>query len=303
VPAAPEGGIVVRQHYLSLDPYMRGRLDDVKSYAPPQPLNEVMIGGSVGEVVESKSPDYAVGDAVVGMGGWQLYAAGTAAQWRKVDRRLPLSVYLGAVGMPGVTAWVGLTDIGEPKPGETVVVSSAAGAVGSVVGQLAKLRGGRAVGIAGGAEKCRYVTDELGFDACIDYKAGDVYGQLEAATPGGIDVYFENVGGELFDMVLRRLNAFARIPLCGWISSYDTGAQYAVKNMPAFLVSRAKLQGFIVSEHMERWGPALKELGEHVAAGRIRYRETIAEGLDSAPRAFIGMLHGANLGKQLVKLS
>lgn len=302
VPAAPEGGVLVRNHYLSLDPYMRGRMNETKSYAAPQPLNSVMVGGTVGEVVESRSSELKVGDFVAGMGGWQLYAAGPAVEWRKVDPRLPLSVYLGAVGMPGVTAWVGLLDIGEPKPGETVVVSSAAGAVGSVVGQLAKIRGCRAVGVAGGAEKCRYVVEELGFDACVDYKAPDVYGRLEAATPNGIDVYFENVGGELFDMVLRRLNAFARIPLCGWISGYDTGQQYAVRNVPALLISRAKLQGFIVSEHQSRWAPALAELGSEVAKGRIKYRESIAEGLENAPKAFIGMLHGRNFGKQLVKL-
>lgn len=302
VPSLTDGQVLVRNHYLSLDPYMRGRLNTTKSYADPQPLDEVMIGGTVGEVVDSKFDGLAPGDRVVGMGGWQLYSVQAGQALRKLPPGLPLSVFLGPVGMPGVTGWIGLMTIGEPKAGETVVVSSAAGAVGGVVGQLAKARGCRAVGIAGGPEKCRYVTEELGFDACIDYKAGDLYAQLKAATPNGIDVYFENVGGEIFDTVIRRLNPFARIPVCGWISSYDSGALYPIRNLPIILTMRARMQGFIVSEHLEHWADALRELGELVAAGRIKYREHITEGLDKAPAEFIGLLHGANFGKQLIKL-
>jgi hypothetical protein len=204
--------------------------------------------------------------------------------------------------MPGVTAYVGLLDIGQPKAGETVVVSAASGAVGGVVGQIARIKGCRAVGIAGGREKCRYVVEELGFDACLDYKAGDLYENLKNATPQGIDVYFENVGGEIFDTVLRRVNPFARVPLCGLISQYNVSEPYGLKNVSSLLVNRVKLQGFIVSDHLARWPAALKDLAQWVVDGRIRYRETVAEGLANAPAAFIGMLNGRNFGKQLVKL-
>ena len=300
-----EGQFLVRQHYMSLDPYMRGRMSDAKSYAAPQPLNAVMQGGAVGEVTASNNTAFQVGDKVVGPGGWQQFAlveAAQAKQWNKVDAtRVPLQAYLGAVGMPGVTAWVGLMTIIEPKAGETLVVSAASGAVGSVVGQLAKLRGCRAVGIAGGAEKCRYVVDELGFDACVDYKAGNLWKDIKAATPQGIDCLFENVGGEIFDALLGRMNAFSRIALCGLISQYNS-EPHAMKNIGSVLVNRIKMQGFIVSEHMERWPTALAELGQGVATGKIKYRETVAQGLENAPKAFIGLLKGANLGKQLVKL-
>lgn len=223
-PLAPlaDGQLRVRNHYLSLDPYMRGRMDDSKSYAASQPLNEVMIGGTVGEVVESKNPKFAVGDKVVGTYGWQEFGTSDGKGLRKVDdTHIPLSAYLGPVGMPGVTAWLGLNKIIEPKAGETVLVSAASGAVGSVVGQLAKAAGCRAVGIAGGADKCRYVTETLGFDACVDYKAGNLYEDLKAALPDGVDGYFENVGGEVLDAVLPRMNAFGRIALCGMVATYD----------------------------------------------------------------------------------
>jgi NADPH-dependent curcumin reductase CurA len=302
VPALAEGQLLIRNRWLSLDPYMRGRMNEGRSYAAAQPLNETMVGGTAGEVVESRHPKFSVGDPVVGYLGWQEYAISDGKQLMKVDTtRVPLSAYLGAVGMPGVTAWVGLNRIIEPKAGETIVVSAASGAVGSVVGQLARLGGLRAVGIAGGPEKSRYVTEELGFDACIDYKSMDVGMGLKRFAPDGVDGYFENVGGSILDAVLPRMNAFGRIALCGLIAGYN-GDPIPIRNPTWFLVSRLKLQGFIVSEHMDLWPQALKELGDHVAAGRIRYRETVANGLENAPAAFIGLLKGENFGKQLVKL-
>lgn len=302
LPGLAEGQVLVRNHYLSLDPYMRGRMNAGKSYAAAQALDDVMIGGTVGVVAESRNPRFAVGDSVTGIGGWQEWSVHGGPDLRKVDARLPLSVYLGAVGMPGVTAWVGLVDICAPKAGETVVVSAAAGAVGSVVGQLAKARGARAVGIAGGAAKCGYVVEELGFDACVDYKTGNLAADLKAATPDGIHCLFENVGGEIFDRCMARMAPFGRIALCGMVSQYNATDAYGYRNLQSLLVNRVKLQGFIVSDDMSRWPLALAELAEGVGAGRIRYRETIAEGLDAAPAAFIGMLRGENLGKQLVKL-
>jgi NADPH-dependent curcumin reductase CurA len=297
-----EGQLLVRNDWLSLDPYMRGRMDDVRSYVAPQALDEVMGGGTAGEVIASRHPGFAVGDKVVGRLGWQRYAVTDGAGLNKVDAsRIPLSAYLGCVGMPGVTAWYGLTQIIAPKAGETVVVSAASGAVGSVVGQLAKARGCRVVGVAGGAEKCRAVVEEFGFDACVDYKAGRLREDLAAATPQGIDGYFENTGGEVLDLVLARMNAFGRIAVCGLIAGYD-GQPIPVNNIRAILVSRLKVQGFIISEHPEFWPTALAELGEAVASGRLRYRETVAQGLASAPDALIGLLKGRNFGKQLVRL-
>lgn len=301
--AALEAGQVrVRNHYLSLDPYMRGRMNDAKSYAPPQPLNEVMLGGTVGEVVESTHRDFAVGDKVVGMFGWQEYGTSNGEGLHKVDdTHVPLSAYLGAVGMPGVTGWYGLNRIIGPKPGQTVVVSAASGAVGSVVGQLAKLAGCRAVGIAGGAEKCRYVVETLGFDACVDYKAGNLYADLKAATPQGVDGYFENVGGAVFDATLARMNPFGRIALCGMIARYD-GAPTPLEHPELMLTQRLLVQGFIVTEHLDVWPEALRELGTLVAQKKLHYRESITQGLERAPEAFIGLLKGQNFGKQLVKL-
>ena len=302
VPPVLDGQVLTRVHYLSLDPYMRGRMEEAKSYAAPQPLGAVMIGGTVAEVVESKNPAFKPGDFVVGMAGWQQYQVTGGAGLRKIDvSAIPPSAWLGPVGVPGVTAWYGLTQIGKPKPGETVVVSSAAGAVGSVVGQLAKLRGCRAIGIAGGKTKCEIVTQEFGFDACIDYKSGSFKDDFRAATANGIDVLFENVGGMVFDAALSRMNAFGRIALCGLIAGY-AGQDIALQKVRSLLVNRLLLQGFIVSEHMDSWPPALAELAQHVAAKRIRYRETVAQGLENAPRAFIGLLRGENVGKQLVKL-
>ncbi len=303
MPSLEDGQVLVKNHWLSLDPYMRGRMNDTKSYAAKVEIGDVMIGGTAGEIIESRHSKFAVGDKVVTMLGWQSYGIDDGRGLRKVDAsRVPLAAYLGVVGMPGVTAHFGLHEIGAPKAGETVVVSAAAGAVGSVVGQLAKIRGCRAVGIAGGRSKCDYVVEELGLDACVDYKSSDFRDALRAATHDGIDVYFDNVGGPVLDAVLGRLNAFARIPLCGLVSQYNATEPYAVKNFGALLVNRAKLQGFIVSEHMDRWPAALAELAACVTEGKIRYKETIADGIEQAPRAFIGMLKGENVGKQLVKL-
>ena len=309
VPELGEGQVLVRNHYLSLDPYMRGRMNDGKSYAVPQALDAVMGGGTVGEVLASKNAAFAVGDKVVGMGGWQQYTVVDGAQrgvLQKVDTaHIPLQAYLGAVGMPGVTAWYGLVKIIAPKAGETVVVSAASGAVGGAVGQLSQARGARIVGLAGGPDKCRYVIEELGFDDCIDYKqhpdVRSLSAALKAACPSGIDGYFENVGGMILDAVMLRANAFSRIAMCGMISGYN-GAPIPMAAPQLILVNRMKVEGFIVSEHMEVWPEALKELGALVASGKFKYRETVAPDIESAPEAFIGLLKGKNFGKQLVKL-
>ncbi len=297
-----EGQVRVRNHYLSLDPYMRGRMNAVRSYAPPQALDEVMIGGTAGEVVESNHPGFAVGDKVTGMSGWQEFGTSDGADLRKVDTtHVPLSAWLGAVGMPGVTGWYGLNRIIAPKAGETVVVSAASGAVGSVVGQLAKQKGCRVVGIAGGAEKCRYVVGTLGFDACVDYKAGNLEQDLATATPDGVDGYFENVGGEVLDATLARMNPAGRIAVCGMIAGYN-GQPVPLKAPALILVRRLLVQGFIVSDHLDVWPAALKELGALVAQQKLHFRESIAQGLERAPEAFIGLLKGKNFGKQLVRL-
>ena len=308
-PVLQDGEVLVRHHFLSLDPYMRGRMNDSKSYTAPQPLGQVMGGGTVGEVVESRSAKFQPGDKVVGMGGWQQYSVVKADEpgaLRKVDTtHVPLSYYLGAVGMPGVTAWYGLSKIIEAKAGETLVISAATGAVGSAFAALAKARGCRVVGIAGGPEKGRYAVEELGFDACIDYKlhpdAASLSKALKEACPDGIDGYFENVGGMVLDAVLLRMNAFGRIALCGMIAGYD-GQPLPLTHPALILTNRLKVQGFIVSEHMEIWPEALKELGALVATGKLHPRESVAQGLDAAPEAFLGLLKGKNFGKQLVKL-
>ena len=308
-PALQDGQVLVRHHYLSLDPYMRGRMNDAKSYTAPQALGQTMGGGTVGEVVESKNAKFAVGDKVAGMGGWQQYSVEDANQpgaLRKVDTtHVPLSAYLGAVGMPGVTAWYGLVKIIEPKPGETLVVSAATGAVGSAFAALSQARGCRTVGIAGGPDKCKYAVDELGFDACIDYKlhadAASLSKAIKDACPNGIDGYFENVGGMVLDAVLSRMNPFGRIAVCGMIAGYN-GAPLPLAQPALILTNRLKLQGFIVSEHMAVWPEALNELGTLVATGKLRARESIAQGIEAAPEAFLGLLKGRNFGKQLVKL-
>jgi NADPH-dependent curcumin reductase CurA len=304
-PTIGAGQILVRNHYLSLDPYMRGRMNEGRSYADAQPLNEVMVGGTAGEVVESQHPQFQVGQKVVAHLGWQLFGVSDGRGVRRVDATaLPLSAYLGVLGMPGVTAWYGLHQICAPKPGETLVVSAASGAVGAVVGQLGKLAGCRVAGIAGGRAKCDYVTQELGFDACIDYKAtpaASAPAALAEVAPARVDCLFENVGGPWFDATLGHMNAFGRIALCGLIAGYN-GEPIPIHNVRALLTERLKLQGFIVAEHLEHWPAALAELGRHVANGALKYRESIAHGLDQAPAAFIAMLAGKNFGKQVVKL-
>jgi len=302
-PTPSPGEVLVRHLYLSLDPYMRGRMDDVKSYAKPQELGVVMGGGTVGEVVASNNERFKPGDKVVAAGGWQLYSASTGANLRVVDAsRIPIQAYLGPVGMPGVTAWYGLNKIIAPKKGETIVVTAATGAVGSVVGQLAKMAGATTVGVAGGPEKCAYARDELGYDLCVDHKSPNFVDEMNAALPKGVDGLFENVGGLPFQTTARRFNDFARAAICGVIASYD-GVPPPKIDVLTLLRKRIKIEGFIVGEHPTIWPTALAELADHVAAGRIRYRETVAEGLESAPEAFIGMLKGRNFGKQLVKLA
>ena len=309
-PALAEGEVLVRHHYLSLDPYMRGRMNDAKSYAQPQALHQTMVGGTVGEVVDSHHPGFAVGDKVVGMGGWQEYAlvpAAMAPMLRKVDdSRIPLSAYLGAVGMPGVTAYYGLVQIIAPKSGDTLVVSAASGAVGSAFGALATARGCRVVGVAGGPEKCAYVVSDLGFDACVDYKqhadAASLSAALHALCPQGIEGYFENVGGMVMNAVLPLMNAFGRVAVCGMIAGYN-GSPIPMATPQLILMQRLRFQGFIVSEHPQVWPEALAELGGLVASGSLRVRETIAQGIDSAPQAFLDLLAGRNFGKQLVKLN
>ncbi len=303
VPTPGPGEVLVRHHYLSLDPYMRGRLSDAKSYAKPQELDATMGGGTAGEVVASNNPRFKPGDYVVGMGGWRLYGLSDGRDLTVVDAKtIPLQAYLGPVGMPGVTAWYGLNKIIAAKKGETVVVSAATGAVGSVVGQLAKISGARTVGVAGGAAKCAYAVNELGYDVCVDHKSSRFAEEMKAALPDGLDGLFENVGGEPFAQCLRRLNDFARIAICGLIASYE-GPATSLPDMRLFLVRRIRIEGFIVSDHLPLWPQALAELAGHVAAGRLRWRETIREGLESAPQALVDLLHGGNFGKMLVKLT
>lgn len=304
IPQPGENQVLVRNRWLSLDPYMRGRMSDAKSYATPVQIGGVMTGGTVGEVVASSDPGFKPGDMVLGTLGWQLYGVAEAGSLRKIsDTRIPLSAYLGVMGMPGVTAWVGLKQICKPKAGETVVVSAAAGAVGSAVGQIAKILGCRAVGIAGGPDKCRHVVEDLGFDACIDYKAGRLREDLAAACPNGIDACFENVGAQVFDEVLQLLNPFSRIALCGLVAQYNATEAYGYKNLRSLLVNRVRLEGFIVFDHLSVWEDALGEMSGWILGGQMKYRETVARGLENAPGAFISLLKGGNLGKQLVQLA
>ncbi|MBN3724100.1 NADP-dependent oxidoreductase [Burkholderia sp. Ac-20379] len=303
-PLAPlqDGELRVRNHFLSLDPYMRGRMSTAKSYAAPQALDAVMIGETAGEVIESRHAGFAVGDRVTGMFGWQTHGTSNGAGLRKLGASgVPLSAYLGVIGMPGVTAWYGLNRVIEPKRGETVVVSAASGAVGGVVGQLAKRAGCRVIGIAGGETKCRFVVETLGFDACVDYKAGRIAEDLAAAAPDGIDGCFENVGGPGLDATLAQMNAFGRIAVCGMIAGYD-GQPAPITQATAILRARLRVQGFIVTEQLDAWPQALAELEALVANGELHYRETIAQGIERAPEAFLGMLKGHNFGKQLVAL-
>ncbi|MET0682927.1 MAG: NADP-dependent oxidoreductase [Casimicrobiaceae bacterium] len=298
------GEVLVKNEWLSLDPYMRGRMNDVKSYVPSVGLGEVMVGQTVGEVVASRDSRFAPGERVLTNSGWQTHAIAKAIDLHKVDiRRAPASCYLGVLGMPGITAWFGLFEIGAPKPGETVVVSAAAGAVGSVAGQLAKIHGCRTVGVAGGKAKCDYVVQELGFDACVDYKAGALQGDLRAACPNGVDVNFENVGGVVLDTMLSLMNRFSRIIVCGLIAEYDATTPYAYTRLRSVLVNRIRMQGMIVFDWKDRYGEALQGLAERFAAGKLKYRESVVVGIDNAPQGLMGLLRGENFGKQLVRLA
>jgi NADPH-dependent curcumin reductase CurA len=298
-PAA--GEVLVKNEWLSLDPYMRGRMSEAKSYVPPAPIGEVMVGQTVGEVIESQDPRFKPGAKVLTQLGWQLYGVAKGSELTPIDvKRAPASYYLGLLGMPGITAWFGLSEIGQPKAGETVVVSAASGAVGSVVGQLAKIKGCRAVGIAGGKAKCDYVVQELGFDACVDYKADNLLDNLHKACPKGVDVDFENVGGEILDTLLRLMNRFSRIVVCGLIAEYNE--PYGYKALRSVLVNRIRMQGMIVFDWKDRYGEALEALVRYHAEGKLKYRESIVHGIDNAPKGLIALLKGENFGKQVVKL-
>ncbi|KVH78974.1 hypothetical protein WJ41_33810 [Burkholderia ubonensis] len=309
VPTPGPGQVLLRTIWLSLDPYMRGRMNDAPSYAPPVAIGDVMVGGTVSQVVASNLPTYRAGDLVVDMGGWQDYALSDGAGLFPLGRDFAHPSYaLGVLGMPGFTAYHGLLKIGEPKAGETVVVAAASGAVGAVVGQIAKLKGCRVVGIAGGADKCAYVTGTLGFDACIDHRDADFARKLADACPGGIDVYFENVGGAVFDAVLPLLNIGARVPVCGLIAHYnDTALPAGPDRLPlltyALLAKRIRMQGFIILDHFaEGYAAFLKDMGEWVAAGKVKVREDIVDGLPAAPDTLIGLLAGKNFGKVVVRV-
>jgi NADPH-dependent curcumin reductase CurA len=302
VPAPAQGEVLVKNLWLSLDPYMRGRMSDAKSYVKGVDIGEVMVGQTVGEVLDSRNEKFEKGDKVLTQLGWQLY--GVTKDLTKLEKpQAPLSCYLGILGMPGITAYFGLKEIGQPKSGETVVVSAASGAVGSVVGQLARLAGCRAVGIAGGARKCEYVRRELGFDDCVDYKTGNLRRDLGQACPKGVDVYFDNVGGEILDTLLAHMNLFARVVVCGLISDYNATEPYRIRNFRAVLVNRIRLQGMIVFDWRSRYGEALAALGGYLAQGKLKYRESVLEGIDNAPQGLIALLKGQNFGKQLVKLA
>jgi NADPH-dependent curcumin reductase CurA len=304
VPPAQEGDVLRRTIYLSLDPYMRGRMRDAPSYAVPVSLGQVMVGQTVGEVVESRDPAFRPGDIVTGYDGWQEYGRSSGKDLRKLDpAAAPISSALGVLGMPGLTAYVGLLDIGQPKPGETVVVSAASGAVGSVVGQIARLKGCRAVGVAGSQRKCDYVVGELGFDACVEHTRDDFADALRDSCPKGIDVYFDNVAGPVLAAVLRLINQGARIPFCGTISEYNATEPPPGPNLRPFLVKRAMLKGFIVSDHGDRLPAFLKDCAGWLEAGKLKYREDIVEGLDQAPAALLRLFDGRNFGKLLVRVS
>ena len=302
-PIPGAGEVLVRNEWLSLDPYMRGRMSDAKSYVPPVQLGEVMVGQTVGEVVESQVPHLQVGDRVLTQLGWQRFGVAKGSDVTKVDvTRVPASYYLGVLGMPGLTAWFGLNEIGQPKAGETVVVSAASGAVGSVVGQLAKAKGCRVVGVAGGKAKCTHVVDALGFDACVDHKAPNLLENLRAACPQGVDVNFENVGGVVLDTLLRIMNRFSRVVVCGLVAEYSASTPYAYTMMRSVLVNRIRMQGMIIFDWKDRYGEGIEGLSNLLAAGKLKYRESVVNGLDQAPQGLIALLRGENFGKQLVKI-
>ena len=309
VPVPEEGQVLCKTIYLSLDPYMRGRMNDSKSYADPVKINEVMTGGTVGQVLKSLSTNFQQGDIVYGYGGWQDYWASEGKALRKIDPELaPISTANGVLGMPGVTAYTGFLNIGKPKKGETVVVAAASGAVGSVVGQIAQIKGARAVGIAGSEEKCKFVTEEFGFDACVNHNSPDFAEALKNACPDGIDVYFENVSGKVFETVMPLLNDFARIPVCGLIALYNAtelppGPNLTPLLMRDILVKRLTFRGFIVWDFAAQEKGALTELAKWIKEGKLHYREDIVDGLENAPEAFMGLLEGKNFGKLVVQVS
>ncbi|MGY3040651.1 NADPH-dependent curcumin reductase CurA [Rhodanobacter sp. TND4EL1] len=310
LPTPADGELLLRTLYLSLDPYMRGRMSDAKSYAEPVAIGDVMVGGTVSRVQASKHPDFKEGDLVLGFTGWQDHALSDGTGLNKLDPQMKNpSLALGVLGMPGFTAYMGLLDIGQPKAGETVVVAAASGAVGSAVGQIAKLKGCRSVGIAGGTEKCRYVVETLGFDACIDHHGANFAAELAAACPQGIDVYFENVGGAVFDAVLPLLNTRARVPVCGLIANYnDTALPDGPDRLGllarTILTRRIRMQGFIIfDDYGHRYGEFIEQMSQWVQAGKIKFREDIVDGLEQAPQAFIGMLNGGNFGKLVVRVA
>lgn len=309
VPEPRPGQMLLRTIYLSLDPYMRGRMNAGPSYAKPVEVGEVMEGRAVSEVVKSNLPQYQPGDLVVAVTGWQQYALFDGNGVQKIDPTLrPISYALGVLGMPGMTAYTGLLNIGKPQPGETLVVAAASGAVGSVVGQIAKIKGCRTIGIAGGEQKCRYVKEELGFDDCLDHRQPDLAERLKAACPKGLDIYFENVGGAVFDAVLPLLNNFARIPVCGLIAHYNAAELPAGPNrvpqvMHSILVKRLTLRGFIVWDFSSQYPDFIRDMSGWLAEGRVKYREDITDGLENAPRELIGLLKGKNFGKKIIRVS
>jgi len=307
VPQPGDGQVLLKTLWLSLDPYMRGRMSAARSYAKPVEIGEVMEGGTVSRVEASRNKAFAAGDVVLSRAGWQEYVLSDGAGLRKLDARVPHSTALGVLGMPGMTAYTGLTIIGQPKAGETVVVAAATGPVGATVGQIAQIKGCRAVGIAGGPDKCRYLIDELGFDAAVDHRAKDLADRLAAACPRGIDVYFENVGGAVWEAVFPLLNDFARVPVCGLIAHYNdvdlTGGFPTARLMRAVLTKRLTIRGFIVRDFIAHAGEFERDVSQWVREGKIKYREDVVEGIENAPAAFIGLLQGKNFGKLLVRVA
>ncbi|MEP3247174.1 MAG: NADP-dependent oxidoreductase [Sneathiella sp.] len=304
IPAAEDGDVVVKVHYVSLDPAMRGWMNDARSYIPPVGLGEVMRAGTVGEVVESKNPAFSVGDTVTGYHGVQQYGVSDGKDLVKVDPKLaPLESYLGGLGMPGLTALFGLTDVGAVKEGDTVLVSGAAGAVGSLVGQIAKIKGARAVGIAGGADKCRYVVEELGFDACIDYKSDSFLKDLNDPLKSGVDVYFDNVGGDILDAALARLNRHARVVICGAISQYNnTTPVQGPANYLNLLVQHARMEGFVVFDYVTQYGEGVQQLATWYSQGKLKFKEHMDTGIENFPNTFLKLFSGENFGKLVLKV-
>ena len=311
LPDLNDGQFLVRVIWLSLDPYMRGRMDDAKSYAKPVAIGDVMEGGAVGEVMESRHPDFSVGQIVAGAFGWTSHAVSSGEGVRVVDPAIaPISTAQGVLGMPGITAWVGLNDIGNAKDGETIVVSAATGAVGGVVGQLAKAKGMRVIGVAGGQEKCDFAVKELGYDVCLDHRGHDAKSLSDAikdAAPDGVDVYFESVGGKTLEAVLSNMNIHGRIAVCGMIAWYSGQGVAEAQPLPAvwrnILTRRLRVEGFIIFDHFHKFPEFMAQVGPMVRDGRVKYREDVAEGLENAPQAFLDMLDGGNFGKQLVKVA